>query len=79
VAHNFNNLLQIIMGGAQLASVNLELANMPNVKRHLEQILENSQFGQLSNGSRALPTCTQSPCPRTNMFDLSDLSDKPSK
>ena len=28
VAHNFNNLLQIIMGGVSLASVNLELENI---------------------------------------------------
>jgi PAS domain S-box-containing protein len=75
VAHNFNNLLQIIMGGAQLASVNLELANIPNVKRHLEQILESSQFGaETVKRLQSFANLHSEPVSAgTNMFDLSDL------
>ncbi len=75
VAHNFNNLLQIIMGGAQLASVNLDLANIPNVKRHLEQILESSQFGaETVKRLQSFANLHSEPVSAgTNVFDLSDL------
>ncbi|MGB6064759.1 MAG: PAS domain S-box protein [Desulfomonilaceae bacterium] len=75
VAHNFNNLLQIIMGGAQLASLNLELENVANVRRHLEQILESSKFGaetvkrlQSFANLQSEPVSAES-----DTFDLSDL------
>lgn len=45
VAHNFNNLLQIIMGSAQLVSLNLELGDLTSAKEDIDQILESSRFG----------------------------------
>ena len=45
VAHNFNNLLQIVMGAAQLASANLDLGKNANAKKQLQDILESCRFG----------------------------------
>ena len=44
-AHNFNNMLQIIINGARLALLNLESHDYIKVKYALEQILESSEFG----------------------------------
>jgi len=43
-AHNFKNLLQIIVGGTRLALSNLELGNLQDAKSNLEQILSNVRF-----------------------------------
>ena len=45
VSHNFNNLLQIIVGGTELALSDLEVGNYKSIKESLEQILESSKFG----------------------------------
>jgi len=45
VAHNFNNLLQMVMGGIDLALVDLEMGNLSELKRMLEQLLEASRLG----------------------------------
>jgi len=45
VAHNFNNLLQIVMGAAQLGSANLDLGKTSNVKKQLQDIVESCRFG----------------------------------
>ncbi len=45
VAHNFNNLLQVVMGSAQMALTHLELGNASEIKRNLDQIVESSRFG----------------------------------
>ncbi len=45
VAHNFNNLLQIVLSGAQLAHVHLELGNYHQIKPRLDQIVESSRLG----------------------------------
>ncbi|HTY26123.1 MAG TPA: PAS domain S-box protein [Desulfomonilaceae bacterium] len=45
VAHNFNNLLQIVMGGAQVALLNLELGNVLAAKARIEQMISSSKFG----------------------------------
>ena len=45
VAHNFNNLLQIVMGGIDLALIDLEMGNLSELKKTLEQVLESSKFG----------------------------------
>jgi PAS domain S-box-containing protein len=45
VAHNFNNILQVVIGGAQLALTNLELGNSDDIKSSLEQILESALAG----------------------------------
>ncbi|MBI4964578.1 MAG: response regulator [Desulfomonile tiedjei] len=44
VAHNFNNVLQVVIGGAQLALTNLELGNLDDIRNSLQQILQ-SAFG----------------------------------
>lgn len=44
VAHNFNNVLQVVIGGAQLALTNLELGNLDDIRDSLQQILH-SAFG----------------------------------
>jgi len=45
VAHNFNNLLQIVIGKAQLALEDLESATFTAVEEHLKQILDTCWFG----------------------------------
>lgn len=45
VAHNFNNLLQIVMGGAQLVLNNLNLGKIPQAKLNAERIIESSRLG----------------------------------
>lgn len=45
VAHNFNNLLQIIMGGLELALLDLDLRNCSDVRDVLRKILESCKFG----------------------------------
>lgn len=45
VSHNFNNLLQIIMGGTQLIRMNIELGNLEDVAETLDQIMESCAFG----------------------------------
>lgn len=45
VAHNFNNLLQIVMGGAQLGLTNLELGSIESAVSNLEEILESAKMG----------------------------------
>jgi PAS domain S-box-containing protein len=45
IAHNFNNLLQIVTGGAQMALVHLELGNIHQIKPSLEQIVKSSSLG----------------------------------
>ena len=45
VAHNFNNLLQMVMGGIDLALIDLEMGNLSEAKRSLEQLLQISRSG----------------------------------
>jgi PAS domain S-box-containing protein len=45
VAHNFSNLLQIIMGNCQLALADLEQGHTHGVRNYLSQILESARFG----------------------------------
>lgn len=45
VAHNFNNLLQIVLGNASLAVMNLELGDFSNIRANLEEIIKSSRFG----------------------------------
>jgi PAS domain S-box-containing protein len=74
VAHNFNNLLQIIMGGAKLASVSLELEDTPKVIRHLEQILESSRFGaETVKRLQSFANLHSEPVSGRTTFDLSSL------
>lgn len=45
VAHNFSNLVQVVMAGAHLALTNLEVGNVAEAKSNLEQVLESCRFG----------------------------------
>lgn len=45
ISHNFNNLLQIILGNAQVALSNLDAADAQGVRANLEQIVASSRFG----------------------------------
>ena len=45
VAHNFNNLLQVVIGKLELALIDLESSNYRDVKDGLETVLESSKYG----------------------------------
>ncbi len=45
VAHNFNNLLQILSSGAQMALTNLELGHLAKAYANLERIVDSSKMG----------------------------------
>ena len=45
VAHNFNNVLQIIMAGVEMALIDLESGNTSRIKNYLEQVRDSSRFG----------------------------------
>jgi PAS domain S-box-containing protein len=45
VAHNFNNLLQIVVGGAQLVHTRLDEGELQEARTTLDQILESTEFG----------------------------------
>lgn len=45
VAHNFNNLLQIIMSAAQMAEINLNMNSFKEVGKNLSQIAQSSKLG----------------------------------
>ena len=44
-AHNFNNTLQIVLSGAQVALLNIEAGNYANAKESLDQIIQSAGFG----------------------------------
>lgn len=74
VAHNFNNLLQIVMGSARLAVTNLEMGDLAEAGGNLEQILQMARVGadtirrlqRFARSSRA-----ESSLPK-KVFDLSE-------
>jgi two-component system, cell cycle sensor histidine kinase and response regulator CckA len=45
VAHNFNNLLQILLGNAELALMDAEVGDIASLRRSLSNIIESSKFG----------------------------------
>ena len=45
VAHNFNNLLQILLGGVELSLIDLESGNISKVQKSLEQIRNSIKLG----------------------------------
>lgn len=75
VAHNFNNLLQIIIGGTQLVLMKLQMGSTHGTQETLERILQSCRFGAETvrrlqsfaglkrNGGEA----------NTEIFDLSDV------
>jgi PAS domain S-box-containing protein len=72
VAHNFNNILQVVIGGAQLALTNFELGNSDDIKNSLEQILESALTGaETVKRLRYLVRFEKRPGPRYKVLDLS--------
>ena len=45
VAHNFNNLLQIILSGAELAMSNIDAGEGQKARMHLKHITQSARFG----------------------------------
>jgi len=45
VAHNFNNLLQIVITGLNLVLIHMDAEDLPSAKSTIERILESSRFG----------------------------------
>ena len=45
VAHNFNNLLQMVMGGIDLSLIDLEMGNVSQVRKMFEELLQASRLG----------------------------------
>ncbi|MBI5247983.1 MAG: PAS domain S-box protein [Desulfomonile tiedjei] len=45
VAHNFNNLLQIVMGNSQMALTHLDWDNLHQVRKNLQSIEESARLG----------------------------------
>ncbi len=78
VAHNFNNALQIIIGGAGLALLDLESGETQRVKSQLKQIIDSSRFAagtvrrleDFANLDSVFRVGVQ------DRFDLSDLAKK---
>jgi PAS domain S-box-containing protein len=75
VAHNFNNLLQIVIGNANLALLNLQSGDFSDMRENLDQILESSRFGaetvrRLNTFAKARDDAGRE---STTVFDFSDL------
>jgi PAS domain S-box-containing protein len=78
VAHNFNNLLQIVMGNSQMALTHLELFNLAQVERNLQSIEESARLGaqtvkRLQDFARARSENTPS---NWKVFDLSRVAEE---
>ncbi len=73
VAHNFNNLLQMVVGGLDLALVDLEMGNLFEVKKTVEELLQISRSG--TETVRRLQSFAQIrgeiKSPEREVFDLS--------
>ncbi|MFH0823743.1 MAG: PAS domain S-box protein [Pseudomonadota bacterium] len=44
VSHNFNNMLQVVLGSAQLSLVDLEIGDSAELKSNLDRIIDTSRF-----------------------------------
>ena len=76
VAHNFNNLLQVVMGGISLALIDLEIGNPAQVKQSLDQVLESTRFGaETVNRLQSFAQIrADSPPGDADVFDLSEVA-----
>jgi PAS domain S-box-containing protein len=76
VAHNFNNLLQIVMGNAELASMWLQSGNVGQVNANLAQIIQSSRLGAdtVKRLQRYSHGDGQREVGGTTVFDLSDVA-----
>lgn len=76
IAHNFNNLLQIVLGCAHLAVNDLESGNAGGILNSLQQIIESSEWGaqtikRLQDFARAR---SHDPTTEGQIFDLSETT-----
>jgi PAS domain S-box-containing protein len=74
VAHNFNNLLQIVIGASGLAEAELDSGEIEEARKTLSQISENAQMGsqtvrRLQDFARVR---TEDPTADGGLFDLSE-------
>ncbi len=74
VAHNFNNVLQIVVGGVQLALMHLHMAAVHEAKNHLESVLDSAKLGaqtvkRLQDFARVR---TENPTNEGKVFDISN-------
>ncbi|MEW6352360.1 MAG: response regulator [Thermodesulfobacteriota bacterium] len=75
VAHHFNNMLQVIMGGASVALLKLDQGDLGGTRTMLEQIIESSRFG--SQTVRRLQEFVRKPAgeaPTEGCLDLSSTA-----
>jgi two-component system, cell cycle sensor histidine kinase and response regulator CckA len=73
VAHNFNNLLQIVMGNSQMALTHLQWNDLSQIHKNLNNIVESTRLGaqtvrRLQDFAR---TSTESTPVNWKVFDLS--------
>ncbi len=75
VAHNFNNVLQVVMGGAQLALENLKAGEISDAKKNLELIIDGSRSaGDLVKRLKSFAKQRPADEPTTpEIFDVSEL------
>ncbi|MGC8660482.1 MAG: hybrid sensor histidine kinase/response regulator, partial [Desulfomonilaceae bacterium] len=76
VAHNFNNLLQVIMGSAELALVNLKNGDLSMVSIAMERLRDSARYGsetvkRLQSFARIRANDSDS---EIGTFDLSDVA-----
>ncbi len=73
VAHNFNNLLQIVLGSSQLAITELELGDVTGAKSYLSQITESAKFGtETVKRLQTFAKVRKEDDTRLRVFDLSE-------
>jgi PAS domain S-box-containing protein len=73
VAHNFNNLLQIVVGSAQMGLIELENGDASAVKARLQQILDSAVWG--ANTVKRLQTFSRVRADENEEFTGFDLSE----
>jgi PAS domain S-box-containing protein len=75
VAHNFNNLLQIVMGNASVARICLDEGSTEEALLNLDQIMESAQFGAetVKRLNTYVKTRTQTHVTEAETINLSEL------
>jgi PAS domain S-box-containing protein len=78
VAHNFNNLFQIIVGSAQLIELNTDPEGSAVVRRYAEQILESARLGAetVKRLQKVAGLRTDRVSAEGRTFDLSDTANQ---
>jgi PAS domain S-box-containing protein len=75
VAHNFNNVLQIVLGNASLAQIKLESGELSDIRDNLNEIIESSRFGAetVRRLNRFAKSDSGSEVAASQIFDLCDV------